>query len=109
MNMSRSTVVTREQLYEEVWTTPAVALSKKYGVSDVALGKICRRLNVPKPGLGYWARVDAGQKPERTPLPMRSLQQVYEIHPRPAEPLETSEQVEARRAHEDLVAKFAAV
>jgi len=107
MNMSRSTVVTREQLYEEVWTTPTVALSKKYGISDVALGKICRRLNVPKPSLGYWARVDAGQKPERTPLPKRSLQQVHEIRPRPAEPPETAEQTQTRRAHEDLVATFA--
>jgi hypothetical protein len=107
--MTASTTVTREQLYEEVWTTPTVVLSEKYGVSDVALGKICRRLNVPKPGLGYWARVDAGQKPERTPLPKRSLQQAYEIRPRPVEPPETAEQLQARRAHEDLVAKFAVV
>jgi hypothetical protein len=58
--MDKTFVVTREQLYEEVWSTPLTALSKKYGISDVALGKICSRLNVPKPGLGYWAKIDAG-------------------------------------------------
>ena len=32
--------------------TPA----KDYGVSDVALAKTCRKLLVPVPGRGYWAR-----------------------------------------------------
>src|SRR5258708_39588205 len=107
--MDKPIVVTREHLYDQVWTMPTQKLAKQYGISDVGLSKICRRLNVPKPGLGYWAKVDAGQKPERTPLPKRSLQQIYEIRPRPAEPLETAEQTQARRAHEDLVVKFGTV
>jgi hypothetical protein len=107
--MEKSVVVTREQLYEQVWSTPLTTLAKTYGISDVALGKICSRLNVPKPGLGYWAKIEAGQKPGRTPLPGRSLQQAYEIRPRPVEPPESEEKIQARQAHEELVTKFSAV
>jgi hypothetical protein len=61
--------VTREELYEQVWTTPLVRLAVQYGISNVGLGKLCRRLNVPTPGRGYWARLAAGEKLKRTPLP----------------------------------------
>jgi len=45
----------RNQLYEEVWREPLRDVAKRYGVSDVALGKICRRLAVPTPGLGAYS------------------------------------------------------
>jgi len=38
-------------------------------VSDVGLAKVCRKLVIPLPGLGYWARRQAGQKLSRPPLP----------------------------------------
>jgi hypothetical protein len=40
----------RDELYEEVWDRPLTALMSKYGVSAVALGKTCRKLQVPLPG-----------------------------------------------------------
>jgi hypothetical protein len=46
-------------------------LAKDFGISDVALAKRCRRLAIPVPGRGYWARIDAGQKPYRPKLPKR--------------------------------------
>lgn len=52
----------REKLYEEVWTKPVVQVAVKYGVSDVAIHKICKSLNVPVPPRGYWARLRAGEK-----------------------------------------------
>lgn len=58
----------RDELYEEVWATPMQTLAKKYGISDVGLAKICRKLLIPVPGRGYWARKEAGQKIERTAL-----------------------------------------
>lgn len=61
--------VSRQQLYDEVWTTPAVTLAKRYRVSDVALGKICRKLNIPKPSSGYWAKVAHGKQDKRPSLP----------------------------------------
>lgn len=59
----------REKLYEEVWTKPVVDVAVQYGVSNVAINKICKSLNVPVPHRGYWAKVYAGQKQKKTPLP----------------------------------------
>src|ERR1700730_12387095 len=59
----------RDELYEEVWTTPMKTLAKKYDISDVGLAKTCRKLSIPLPGRGYWARKEAGQKVERVALP----------------------------------------
>ena len=74
--MTRVTV-TREELYEQVWKTPLLRLALQYGVSNVALGKTCRRLNIPTPGRGYWARLAAGEKLKRPPLPKASPQQAW--------------------------------
>lgn len=59
----------REKLYREVWTEPVRTVALRYGVSDVALTKACRRLKVPVPGVGYWAKKKAGKAPERPALP----------------------------------------
>jgi hypothetical protein len=59
----------REYLYAEVWEQPLTKVAEKYSVSDVAIGKLCRRLKVPLPGRGYWAKKEAGQSLKRTPLP----------------------------------------
>jgi hypothetical protein len=60
----------REQLYEEVWSQPMRGLARKYGVSDVALAKTCRKLKIPVPGRGYWAKLVAGKRMKsRPPLP----------------------------------------
>lgn len=56
----------REQLYRQVWEQPMQKLAKEYGISDVALAKTCRKLLVPVPGRGFWAKKDAG-----VPLPKR--------------------------------------
>jgi len=63
--------LSREDLYELAWSKPISELSKDFGISDVALAKRCRRLGIPLPGRGYWARVDAGQQPYRPKLPKR--------------------------------------
>jgi hypothetical protein len=34
----------RADLYNEVWSQPLVKLSRRYGISDVRLGKVCRKL-----------------------------------------------------------------
>ena len=59
----------RLELYELVWTTPMSKLAVQFGISDVALTKRCKKLHIPTPGLGYWARIAAGQKPARKKLP----------------------------------------
>jgi hypothetical protein len=62
-------IYNREKLYKEVWEKPVVEVANKYGVSDVAIHKICKSLNVPVPPRGHWAKVRAGAKIKNTPLP----------------------------------------
>jgi hypothetical protein len=60
----------RQGLYDEVWTEPTQKVALRYGVSDVAIAKACRLLDIPKPPRGYWARKAAGHSlPNRPPLP----------------------------------------
>lgn len=64
--------LSREDLYELVWSKPMTELAQDFGLSDVALAKRCRELAVPIPGRGYWARVSAGQTPRQPSLPKRN-------------------------------------
>lgn len=59
----------REELYAEVWVTPLTKLAAKYKVSAVEIGKVCRKLQVPLPGRGHWAKKEFGKAPAPTPLP----------------------------------------
>jgi len=72
--MATSTALTpqfwnRDELYEDVWNQPLTALVQKYSVSAVAIGKTCRKLQVPLPGRGYWAKIAHGHTVTRKPLP----------------------------------------
>jgi hypothetical protein len=69
----------REQLYAEVWSEPATAVAKRYGISSVALGKICDRLNVPAPPRGYWRRRAVGTIDPTPPLPPQRFKATPEI------------------------------
>ncbi|WP_167616957.1 hypothetical protein [Maribellus sediminis] len=59
---------TREQLYELVWSESMTALSKRFNISDVGLRKTCKRMNIPTPKLGYWAKLKHGYKVEKEKL-----------------------------------------
>jgi hypothetical protein len=71
------------QPYAEVWAEPMTKVSKRYEISDVALAKVCKRLDIPVPARGYWARTSHGQRPKQQPLPRRSkdVPQQVEVHP----------------------------
>jgi hypothetical protein len=58
----------RDELHKDVWATPMWTLATKYGISDVGLAKVCRKLMIPLPGRGYWAKKDAGHAVESVPL-----------------------------------------
>ena len=79
-------VITREQLYEEVWAEPVTKVAARYGVSDVAVAKWCTRMNVPRPGRGYWARTSVGQRLKQVPLPQSTPGYEEYVHrPKPGE------------------------
>lgn len=66
---NQTNVYERDTLYQEVWAEPVTSIAKKYGVSDVAIHKVCKSMNIPVPPRGYWAKIKAGKTVERTPLP----------------------------------------
>ena len=68
-----ATTVTRQELYDAIWSEAKTTVAKRFGVSDVALDKACRNANIPTPPVGYWARLAVGKKVERPPLPPRDL------------------------------------
>src|SRR5512135_2353894 len=46
--------LTREELYGRLWSKPIRDNAKELGLSDVGLGKLCRRSWIPLPPQGYW-------------------------------------------------------
>jgi hypothetical protein len=71
----------RKELYQKVWEKPLLRVAEQYGVSAVALGKVCGKLSVPVPGRGHWAKLAHGKagvaKPalpilDRVPIVYRS-------------------------------------
>lgn len=44
-----------------------VQIAKAYGLADVGLRKICKRLNIPTPPQGYWARKNRKGPPKSPP------------------------------------------
>ena len=62
--------ITRQELFEKVWSEPVTKVSKSLGLSDRGLGKLCARYDVPVPPRGYWARRGAGYKDAQPALPV---------------------------------------
>lgn len=77
--------LSREELYEIVWTTPGSRLAAEFGISDVAIAKHCTKLGVPRPSRGYWAKWEAGIRPERSPLPPSPDQVFQEVAAKPVD------------------------
>lgn len=63
-------MITREELYELVWSTSISAAAKQLEVSDVYLGRVvCRKMDVPRPPRGYRTLRELGRAPDRPALP----------------------------------------
>src|SRR5262245_49171868 len=71
--------LTRQELYEKIWNTPASKLAREFGLSDVGLAKVCRRHEIPRPSRGYWAKRANGQQVRRTSLPQLDDEALNEI------------------------------
>lgn len=72
--------LTRHELYEQIWRKPAVKLGQEWGISDVAIAKICKRHNIPKPGRGFWAKKRNGHKVSAVLLPNPDRNPEIHIH-----------------------------
>lgn len=61
--------VSREELYEQVWSQPMTKVAAEYGVTGTALKKTCDRHHIPTPERGYWAKLEHGKPVKKEPLP----------------------------------------
>lgn len=80
--------VSRDTLYDEVWTEPMTKVAARHAVSSSFLARVCEQLNVPRPPRGYWAQLEVGKAPAKPALP----------EARPGDPLEWIRGGEPRRA-----------
>src|SRR5437868_12844256 len=60
--------LTRQEMYDLVWSLPASKLSERFGLSGRGLAKLCERHDIPVPERGWWAKTTAGHRVDRTPL-----------------------------------------
>jgi hypothetical protein len=63
----------REEIFQQIWSEPIQHVAKKYNVSDVYLAKVCKKLDIPRPGRGYWAKKSAGKSIKQPALPELSI------------------------------------
>ena len=61
--------LTRQELYDLVWSKSMTALAKEYNISDNGLRKICKKLDIPLPQLGHWQKLQYGKEVKIIPLP----------------------------------------
>lgn len=63
------TPLTREALYALAWSEPMLKVAARFGVSSSYMARVCTRMNVPRPALGYWAKLAVGKAQKQPPLP----------------------------------------
>jgi hypothetical protein len=60
--------LSRQELYDLVWSEPVHSLAPRLGVSDVWLARVCRAADIPLPPRGYWAKIRSGKTVKRVLL-----------------------------------------
>ncbi|MGE5474795.1 MAG: hypothetical protein ACM3UU_11300 [Ignavibacteriales bacterium] len=69
----------REKLFDEVWQEPMTTVAKRYELSDNGLRKRCKKLQIPLPPAGHWAKLQAGKEVTPKPkLPKLKVTKIYE-------------------------------
>lgn len=61
--------VSREALFDLVWSEPMTNVAAHFGVSSSYLARVCQRMGVPRPPRGYWAKMSAGHSVTKPDLP----------------------------------------
>ena len=77
-------MISRDELYQLVWSKPMTKVAEQFDVSGSYLARICALLNVPRPERGYWAKAAVGKAPPQLPLQP----------PQPGDPLHWSKEGE---------------
>lgn len=73
------TTLSRQDLFDKVWSQPVTKVAAELGLSDTAVRKMCDRHDIPVPSRGYWAQVAAGKtfpRPHLRPAKNASLESI---------------------------------
>lgn len=91
----------RIELYNLVWAKPVTHVAKQFGLSDVAIHKLCKKHGIPTPPLGYWAKVKYGKKVSQPKLPPVNQGQSdlidLRVYEKPISPPEVLEAIQAAK------------
>jgi hypothetical protein len=71
-------VVTRNDLYRQVWSTPLVQLAARYKTTTAELTTMCTRMNVPRPPSGFWLKKSSGKPVAQDELPPADSKTILE-------------------------------
>jgi hypothetical protein len=63
--------VNREELYEAVWSKTIRTLAQEWNTTYLRVVQACEKMDVPRPGQGYWQSIARGHRVEKEPLPAR--------------------------------------
>jgi len=77
-------IVSREDLYALVWQKPMSRVAPDFGITGNGLAKICRKIDVPYPPRGYWAKKEYGKPVIVTKLPKQKDGIPNGVHIRPS-------------------------
>ena len=72
--------ISRDALYEEVWSKPMTTVAQAYGITSTALKKTCKKHQIPTPERGYWAKQQNGKPVRKQPLPKLRDERLATIH-----------------------------
>jgi hypothetical protein len=68
--MPQSIEMTRQQLYDLVWSRSVAAVAAGIPMSHLSLKKLCLKHQVPIPPLGHWRKSSTRQAADKVPLPL---------------------------------------
>lgn len=66
-------MITRNELYELVWSVPTSTIAVRLGVSGSYLMRVCKALDIPRPPQNWWLRNPDGRTMPRLALPPARL------------------------------------
>ena len=108
--------LSREELYDLVWSKTMGSLSTRFGVSNAVLKQTCQRAAIPMPGPSHWTKKAFGKETLQAALPARlpgidndvvvarpfdrywfSKSKMKQLYPPPRTPPEFPEPIEAVR------------
>jgi SepF-like predicted cell division protein (DUF552 family) len=73
-------ILTRQELYEKIWSKPMTILAKEFNLSDSGLRKICKKNDIPTPLMGHWQKIQFGKKTSVIKLPKKNKEGPIKIN-----------------------------